>query len=208
MKMLFSLAMVFMVFFSGCYTKRDTKSTYIDEKVYAFMINQENKSFVIVGEKYHYIFEANRKFEYLLQNLNEAYTFEIEDGGYYINHDNTVFAMFSIDIDEKKVSKKFLDWAKKNGAFTTFKKGTSFKEHTLVLRISMQGKLYLPNKEFNKSVPKLNKEYKIKVSVEEVINKELVMLSPLQIALIPSAIFITSIMVGTSIRDGHYGKEE
>lgn len=207
MKKVLAITLAFIVFFSGCYTKQDTKYTSIDEKVDAFMINPKDKSFVVVGEKYHYIFKPNKKFEYLLQNLNEAYTFEIEDGGYYINHNNEVSAMFSIYIDEEKVSKEFLDWAKNNGAFTTFAKGT-FKEKILVLQISMKGKLYLPNKEFNKSVPKLDKEYKIKVRVEEVINKETVMLSPLQIALIPVAIFVVVVMVGTSISEGHFKWQE
>lgn len=32
------------------------------------MMKKDDKSFIIIGEKYQYIFEPNKDFEYLIQN--------------------------------------------------------------------------------------------------------------------------------------------
>ena len=54
----------------------------------------------------------------------------------------------------------------------------------------MKGKFYLPNEESNKVIPKLDKEFKIKVKKEKLVDKEV----------IKSTFLIASlIMVGTVI---------
>ena len=70
MKKLLAITLAFMVFFSGCYykttEKRSDYSETFDEKIVSFMMKTDDKSFIIIGEKYQYIFEPNKDFEYLM----------------------------------------------------------------------------------------------------------------------------------------------
>lgn len=54
----------------------------------------------------------------------------------------------------------------------------------------MKGKFYLPNEESNKVIPKLDKEFKIKVKKEKLVDKEVTKSTPLTVPII---------MVGTVI---------
>ena len=60
----------------------------------------------------------------------------------------------------------------------------------LRLTLKMKGKFYLPNEESNKVIPKLDKEFKIKVKKEKLVDKEVTKSTPLTAPLI---------MVGTVI---------
>lgn len=81
-------------------------------------MKEDDKSFIILGEKYSYVFKPDKTLEYLIQNLNEAYKFDIENGGYTILSDEkNVVAGFKVIIDEENSSKELLSWAKKNGAY-------------------------------------------------------------------------------------------
>ena len=188
MKKLLAITLSFMVFFSGCYykttEKRSDYSETFDEKIVSFMMKTDDKSFIIIGEKYQYIFEPNKDFEYLIQNLNEAYKFDIEKGDYMLYVDNSAIAYFSIYIDQKNSSKDFIIWALKNKALQLDDR------NILRLTLKMKGKFYLPNEESNKVIPKLDKEFKIKVKKEKLVDKEVTKSTPLTAPLI---------MVGTVI---------
>ena len=188
MKKLLAITLAFMVFFSGCYykttEKRSDYSETFDEKIVSFMMKTDDKSFIIIGEKYQYIFEPNKDFEYLIQNLNEAYKFDIEKGDYTLYADNSAIAYFSIYIDQKNSSKDFIIWALKNKALQLDDR------NILRLTLKMKGKFYLPNEESNKVIPKLDKEFKIKVKKEKLVDKEVTKSTPLTAPLI---------MVGTVI---------
>ena len=188
MKKLLAITLSFMVFFSGCYykttEKRSDYSETFDEKIVSFMMKTDDKSFIIIGEKYQYIFEPNKDFEYLIQNLNEAYKFDIEKGDYMLYADNSAIAYFSIYIDQKNSSKDFIIWALKNKALQLDDR------NILRLTLKMKGKFYLPNEESNKVIPKLDKEFKIKVKKEKLVDKEVTKSTPLTAPII---------MVGTVI---------
>ena len=172
MKKLLAITLAFMVFFSGCYQKAKGREYYgvFDEKIVAFAMKEDDKSFIILGEKYSYIFKPDKTLEYLIQNLNEAYKFDIENGGYTILSDEkNVVAGFKVIIDEENSSKELLSWAKKNGAYKPKIEGM---EKYLFINMYMEGKLYLPNEELNKSVPKLDKEFKIKVKKERFVDTD------------------------------------
>ncbi|AGR77074.1 hypothetical protein A7H1H_0763 [Aliarcobacter butzleri 7h1h] len=196
MKKLLALTLIFMVFFSGCYTKKTYKeSTYeeFDEKIVAFAMKEDNKSFIILGEKYSYVFESNEILGHLIENLNEAYTFNMEKGVYEINQDGKAYAWFSVYIDENKSSKRFIDWALKNGAYRVS------DDNSLRLSFTkIKGKFYLPNEKLNKSVPKLDREFKIKVNKEKIVDKEKTELSTLStlgagLIILPALFFVVLI---------------
>ncbi len=188
MKKLLAITLAFMVFFSGCYYKTKEKSSdyseTFDERIVQFMMKTDDKSFIIIGEKYHYIFKPDKQFEYLIQNLNEAYKFGIEKGSYTISIDGSATAYFSVDIDIKNSSKDFVIWALNNRAF---KIGD---ENNLRLIMEMKGKFYLPNEELNKVIPKLDKEFNIKVKKEKLVDREVTKSTPLTVPLVMIGTFI------------------
>jgi hypothetical protein len=204
MKKLLCLTLAFMIFFTGCSVKTVKKygETSFNEKIDAFMMKKDDKSFIIIGEKYHYIFEPNEQFEYLLKNMQEPYKFDIENGYYSIWRDK-ITAKFSININKKNASNEFMDWALKNGAKQYGKK----EINQLKLGLTMEGKIYLPNEEFNKTIPKLEQEYNIRVYSKGMIDTKIIE-SPLidaakEVIVIPVAIFVIAyIAVGMSFGDG------
>jgi len=108
MKKALCLALAFMIFICGCYEKisiTDTKDNY--EKIVAFMLKEDDKSFIVIGKKYHYIFEPNKKFEYIINNKEEVFKFDIENGFYKLK-DDKAFANFYVYINENKASKNLL----------------------------------------------------------------------------------------------------
>ena len=54
----------------------------------------------------------------------------------------------------------------------------------------MKGKFYLPNEESNKVIPKLDKEFKIKVKKEKLVDKEVTKSTPLTVPLVMIGTFI------------------
>ncbi|OCL87283.1 hypothetical protein [Arcobacter porcinus] len=156
MKKTLAISLAFMVFFSGCYTKQNINHTYIDEKIDSFMMKEDDKSFIILGEKYHYIFKPNNKFEYLLKNLNEEYKFDIENS-YYWTENDIANAKISIIINKNNSSKEFINWALNNGAVPYS------NDNSLILKILLEGHFYLPNPEITSAIPKLDEVYNIKV---------------------------------------------
>jgi len=146
MKKTLCLALAFMIFLCGCYEKisiTDTKDNY--EKIVAFMIKEDDKSFIVIGKKYHYIFEPNKKFEYIINNKNEAFKFDIENGSYKLE-DDIAFAKFYVYIDKNKASKDVLTWALENDAIKS-----KDKKDYLKIKIELKGKFYIANEKVVKS---------------------------------------------------------
>ena len=54
----------------------------------------------------------------------------------------------------------------------------------------MKGKFYLPNEESNKVIPKLDKEFKIKVKKEKLVDREVTKSTPLTVPLVMIGTFI------------------
>jgi len=173
MKKILAITLAFMIFLCGCYEKigiTDTKDNY--EKIIAFMLKEDDKSFIVIGKKYHYIFEPNKKFEYIINNKSEAFKFDIEDGSYKLEDDNA-FAKFYVYIDKTKASKDILTWALKNNAI----KSKDEKDY-LQIKIELKGKFYIANTEVNNSIAKLDKDYRIIIQEDEISYTKL-MLSPI-----------------------------
>ncbi len=207
MKKVLALAMAFMVFLSGCYTKTvpRTKVNDIDEKIVALMLKEDDKSFIVIGEKYHYIFEPNETFEYIIKNKKDIFNFDMENGYYNLN--KKAFARFNVYIEEDKVSKDFIIWALKNGA-----EKSKEKNNYLKMQIILNGKFYLPNPEVNNSIPKLDKEYTIKIKKQEIIDEK-VEVSPIKnvaggIAVIIGGAFFLAIVIPIYVIGGLTGQNK
>lgn len=54
----------------------------------------------------------------------------------------------------------------------------------------MKGKFYLPNEESNKVIPKLDKEFNIKVKKEKLVDREVTKSTPLTVPLVMIGTFI------------------
>jgi|GEM_PF-1483536 len=176
MKKILCLALAFMIFLCGCYEKvsiTDTKDNY--EKIVAFMLKEDDKSFIVIGKKYHYIFEPNKKLEYIINNKSEAFKFDIENGSYKLEDDNA-FANFYVYIDKTKASKDILTWALENDAYNIKDEEKDY----LRIKIELEGKFYIANTEVNNSIAKLDKDYRIIIQEDEISYTKL-MLSPIQV---------------------------
>jgi len=191
MKKILCLALAFMIFLCGCYEKiniTDTKDNY--EKIVAFMLKEDDKSFIVIGKKYHYIFEPNKKLEYIINNKNEAFKFDIENGSYKLE-DDIAFANFYVYIDKTRASKDILTWALENEAY----KIKDEEKDYLRIKIELEGKFYIANTEVNNSIAKLDKNYRIIIQEEEISYTKL-MLSPIQIVgQIPFIVTVSAIVV-------------
>ena len=170
MKKLFSLSLVFIILFSACASKTIQVKKYndVDEKIISFMIKEDSKSLIVIGEKYHYIFEPNKTFEYLINNKQESFKLDIENGYYIL--DKKAFARFNVEIDEEKSSKDFIIWAYQNEAK---KSKTKDGKDYLKLEIKMNGKYYLPNPEINNNIPKTDRIYQIKIKQSEIVDQNI-----------------------------------
>ena len=84
------------------------------EKINQFLINPKDKSLIVIGEKYHYIFDENSAPLNLLtwsgrKNLRAYFN------DFKINSENIVNGSFTITCNSKKVSTDEAQWLKKNG---------------------------------------------------------------------------------------------
>lgn len=163
MKKLLAITLSFMVFFSGCGTKIKTIPSKVDneyiEKIDAFMFNNQDKSLMFIGERYHYIFESNKRFEHLTQNIEEDFYFNLENSNCIIKGDIATVKLI-VTINQQNSSKEFINWALKNYAEYTKKDD---KSSDINLFIYLKGKIYQPNEEVTKNIPKLDKTYMINV---------------------------------------------
>jgi len=195
MKKALCLALAFMIFLCGCIEKisiTEKKDNY--EKIVAFMLKEDDKSFIVIGKKYHYIFEPNKKLEYIINNKSEAFKFDIENGSYKLE-DDIAFANFYVYIDTTKVSKDILIWALKNNAY----KIKDEEKDYLRIKIELEGKFYIANEKVNNSIAKLSKDYRIIIQEDEISYTKL-MLSPIQvIGQTPYYIVIGTIIVAVAI---------
>lgn len=173
MKKVLALTLAFMVFFSGCGTKIQKIPSKIDnvydEKIDAFMFNENDNSLIFVGKKYHYIFERNVKFKYLIQNIKEGFYFDLEKSSCIIKGDVATVNL-AIKINQINSSKEFINWALKNHAKYTEKDD---KNSNLNLSIYLKGKIYQPNIEVNKNIPKLDETYTINVKQSHLPDEEI-----------------------------------
>ena len=164
---------------TSCATKYTDIPSYT-ETISSFLITKKSNKLVIIGEKYHYIFNIDTKLKKLLLSKNRK-KLSTAFNSFRVDLNNTITGNYNIFISSDKVDDK--NHAKLLNE-VGFKKDTSQKNHFLVG--SIKGKRYIAKK-----IPaqyKFNKRYKIYIQEEKITGKYidetnvvLVLLSPIAV---------------------------
>lgn len=168
MKKTFWVALVIAVvsFMSmGCMTSQlwKDKITYTpySETIDAFLLNPKSDETVFLGNQYHYIFDANPQFGYLLKHReNPAVTFNVSEGARFQAENDTVSAHFSATIDSKMIDPELQKWINDNH----FSLNPKTKVYTIP--ISLKGKRYFSDRYVNQRAQQLSKE--VYITVQEI----------------------------------------
>ena len=176
----------------GCATRYvwdvDNKYKYEKDKIIAFYIDENSTKLMLVGEKYHYIFEKNCKgpaviheesyfgedyeekcskqgFDTFAKIITNRKFLNLKIGNIKINtfetirdKPNFIYANFSILFDKKKLSQQQYAWLSKNARAYELKK---YQYENMILF----GKRYLASKEANDKLIKLEKPIDINIAI-------------------------------------------
>jgi hypothetical protein len=201
------LAIAFVSFISmGCMTTRlwqdpITHKPY-SEKIDAFLLNPQSGQTVFLGEKYHYIFDANTQLDFLLKHREDAsLTFNLKNGAYYQTNEDNATAHFSVSIDTKNINQELLEWLKIN--HIPLNTDTSHSMTT----IDLKGKRYLADPKVNQHAQKFSKSIEIQIHDIKKENRSVVVKilgTPLTVAadgvlLVVGMVILTPIFISESI---------
>lgn len=194
MKKIIAMVLLVTLLFSGCTVNYVTEKLWKDhydavpynETVDALMINPENNSMVFIGEKYHYIFDPNEKFSYLLQHHDNSMIFDVESGKYEVQEEN-VSAFLHVSVDKKTAKKEVLEWIHNNG----YDKYDKPNHNKMLMVIYIKGKRYIADPSVNKIAQKLSKQYHLQVTEKQLNN----MNNATRIALTPLTATVDGIQI-------------
>lgn len=149
----------------GCMTSQlwEDKVTYTpySETIDAFLLNPKSNETIFLAKKYHYIFDANPQFGYLLKHReNPAVTFNVSEGTRFQAENDTVSAHFSATIDSKMIDPELQEWINDNH----FSLNPKTKVYTIP--ISLKGKRYFSDRYVNQRAQQLSKE--VYMTVQEI----------------------------------------
>ncbi|PHM17406.1 MAG: hypothetical protein CJD30_06465 [Sulfuricurvum sp. PD_MW2] len=149
----------------GCMTSQlwEDKVTYTpySETIDAFLLNAKNDETIFLGKKYHYIFDANPQFGYLLKHReNASITFNVSQGARFQAENDTLNARFSVTIDSKTIDQELQEWINDNHV------SLNPKTKVYTIPISLKGKRYFSDRYVNEKAQQLSKE--IYITVNEV----------------------------------------
>lgn len=149
----------------GCMTSQlwEDKVTYTpySETIDAFLFNAKNDETIFLGKKYHYIFDANPQFGYLLKHReNPSITFNVSQGARFQAENDTLNARFSVTIDSKTIDQELQEWINDNHI------SLNPKTKVYTIPISLKGKRYFSDRYVNEKAQQLSKE--IYITVNEV----------------------------------------
>lgn len=149
----------------GCMTSQlwEDKVTYTpySETIDAFLFNAKNDETIFLGKKYHYIFDANPQFGYLLKHReNPAITFNVSQGARFQAENDRLNARFSVTIDSKTIDQELQEWINDNHV------SLNPKTKVYTIPISLKGKRYFSDRYVNEKAQQLSKE--IYITVNEV----------------------------------------
>ncbi|MGE4396673.1 MAG: hypothetical protein AB7D34_04350 [Sulfurimonas sp.] len=154
----YTLTIVIALLLCGCTQTQTDKlwsaPTYT-ENINQFLIHPENQSLIIIGEKYHYIFNKDSASRDILvwngrKNLHaNFYDFEV-------NAKNIVTGTYSLAFDSKAATVSEINWLKNNG-FEINENG--FYRKTL----KVSGTRYLAKNDEFRNAGHLNKQYPITI---------------------------------------------
>lgn len=132
------------------------KSTY-KEKIGSFLVSKDGKNLVIVGEKYHYIFNLDNKLKNIL--ISEKRKLLKPSFSYFtVDNENNIFGKYTLYYSNKDNNHQ--KWFKKNGFKSYTKKNK--KQYKYSFSGHVKGKRYSTNKKINSSF-NFNKTYSLEI---------------------------------------------
>ncbi len=148
-----TLIVVFLTSCTGMLWDRDEYT----EKLHSLYIDEENDSFVVLGESYHYIFKAEKE---LINILKASKNIKMHSNFYYfdLSSDNTVTGSFDLSSSKSDLTKNEVFQLKSLG----FDDSGSYNREQLRFEASITGIRYKvnPQQEYGRN---LSKVYFIKV---------------------------------------------
>lgn len=149
----------------GCMTSQlwEDKITYTpySETVDAFLLNPKSDQSIFLGKKYHYIFDSNPQFGYLLKHReNPAVTFNVSQSGRFQAENDTVSARFNVTIDSKMIDQELQEWINDNHFVL------NPKTNVYTIPITLKGKRYFSDRYVNQRAQQLSKE--VYITVQEI----------------------------------------
>lgn len=174
------------------------KSSFYGEVIDGLAVNPEDQSLIVVGEKYHYLFDRNEVLAYLLAHYNgKNMTFDLEHGRYEANEEQ-IKANFTVRIDVNQIGKENILWLNDHKVATNKDQNNYFNIH-----LSLKGKRYTADPVVNQVVQELSKQYKINIAEKQIDNLNdgtRILLTPL--ALVGDGVRVASVTVGVVAATG------
>lgn len=197
--LIYRIIVFFLIFvLTGCTSttsqlwKDHYKSSTYDEMINGLAVNSGDQSLIVVGEKYHYLFDRNEVLAYLLEHNNgKNMIFDLEHGRYEAEEDQ-IKANFTIKIDVNQIEKENMQWL--NNHKVAINKD---RNNVINIRLSLKGKRYIADPVVNQAVQKLSKQYKINITekqIDNLNNGARILLTPL--AVVVDGVGAISITVG------------
>jgi hypothetical protein len=155
-----------LLWVTGCAYKSETEALWSDpvhpsflykEVLHGFLVDQNRTSFIVVGERYHYIFQPQKQFFDLLQHKEDKHVvFHPYDGKYIVQEDQ-VKADISVSIRKPLPDGTLHDLCDAMTKQQLLEEEAN--EFTMVFHL--QGKRYLADPAVNKIVKKFHSSYAI-----------------------------------------------
>jgi len=205
-KALINQVIVFFLIFvlTGCTSttsklwKDHYKSSSYGEVIDALAVNSGDQSLIVVGEKYHYLFDRNEVLAYLLAHYDgKNMIFDLEHGQYETEEDR-IKANFTVNINLNQLENEDIQWLNNHKIITN-----KDQNNIVDIHLSLKGKRYIADPVVNQAVQKLSKQYKISISEKQIDNLNngvRILLTPLTLAV--DGVGAVSITVGVVAATG------
>jgi hypothetical protein len=141
---------------SGCVTSRLHETTSYTERIGGVFVSSDRKSIVILGEKYHYIFDAPSQVLAALDPILHPEIRKAEFSSFNVNSNNEIYGSVNL-YASGKLNKQQEELALKAGFIFN---GSDQAQ----ARVRMQGKRYRAKESEKPVVQRLNKEYFVTVN--------------------------------------------
>lgn len=199
-KKLIVLLLIVSLLFSSCATKSLWNNSYYQESIENFLISEDNKQLVILGEKYDYIFEIDEKLKEILTSKYKKNIIPVFDTFRLDEFNNIVgeYALFYevkkyYDFKTKKEVQKKEQWLKKHD-FDISDRQFYFEKLVYKRKSVLKGKRYLSNKAI-KSTNKFNNKYYINIDEGKFENNAAIRLTMTPITIAADGILTISTIV-------------
>lgn len=158
--MLFSL--IIIILFTSCTTKELWSNASYHTPIEKFLISEDKKTLVVVGDKYHYIFPLDNNLKEILLS-NKRKLLKVFFQSFKISSNNTIAGSYILYYDTKgNIKDNNIEWFKKRN-FTESSNNSIFSYNISYIKIgSLKGTRYLANKTISTN-NKFIKKYCIKI---------------------------------------------